>query len=248
MLRWLGRAVLACAWVAVLGVACVAAAYVSFNLMVRRGTVSVPEVAGLPLADAIERLRDLGLRVQHDAAASRPDEAIPAGAVVATRPPIGAPVKRGGLVELVASLGPESLVVPDVAGTEVQAALVAFAAAGLQPGLTHRVASAETLAGRIVETIPPAGSPAPRGRAVTMIVSEGPRAATFVMPDLVTGAYEPARRTLEAAGFRFGRVTFERYESIAPGTILRQFPLPGHPVTRSEAISLAVAVDDERTM
>ena len=54
------------------------------------------------------------------------------------------------------------------------------------------------------------------------------------------------RRRFEAAGFRFGAVTFEPYEGISEGTILRQGPLPGHPLRRSDALSLVVAAPDPR--
>ena len=61
------------------------------------------------------------------------------------------------------------------------------------------------------------------------------------MPDLVYRRYEAVRQSLQAGGFRFGSVTFEPYEGVAEGTILRQQPLPGHPLRRSDAISLVVA-------
>ena len=63
----------------------------------------------------------------------------------------------------------------------------------------------------------------------------------FIMPDLVYRNYEQVRPYLESKGLGFGSVRFERYEGVAGGVILRQFPLPGHPVTRQDAISLVVA-------
>ena len=38
-----------------------------------------------------------------------------------------------------------------------------------------------------------------------------------------------------------GTVKFEPYEGILDGTILRQTPLPGHPLRRRDVISLVVA-------
>jgi hypothetical protein len=61
------------------------------------------------------------------------------------------------------------------------------------------------------------------------------------MPDLVYRRYEPVRRSFERRGFRLGAVKFEPYEGIADGTILRQTPLPGHPLHRLDLISLVVA-------
>mgnify|MGYP003477662428 CR=1 FL=1 len=66
-------------------------------------------------------------------------------------------------------------------------------------------------------------------------------ADTFIMPDLVYRRYEPVRRYFEGGGFRLGAVKFEPYEGISDGTILRQNPLPGHPLRRRDVISLVVA-------
>jgi beta-lactam-binding protein with PASTA domain len=64
------------------------------------------------------------------------------------------------------------------------------------------------------------------------------------MPDLVYRDYESARPYFEQHGFRFGSVKYERYEGVSAGVILRQFPLPGHPFTKQDNISLVVATAD----
>ena len=66
----------------------------------------------------------------------------------------------------------------------------------------------------------------------------------FVMPDLVYRNYERVRPYFEQLGFKLGSVKFERYEGVAAGVILRQFPLPGHPLTREDSVSLVVATAD----
>lgn len=243
MMRRLLRALGAVAWLVALGAACVGVAYVSFNLVIRRGAVATPDVSGMPLREASAILADLGLRSHHDPAADRPAPSVAAGAVIEQRPQPGARVKRGGRIELIVSTGDASTLVPDLVGSELQAALVALSTIGLEGGATWRVESDSQPVGRIVETIPPAGSPTAGGSSIALVVSEGARAQTYVMPDLITRNYESTRAALERGGFRFGRITFERYEGIAPGTVLRQFPLAGHPLTRSDAISLAVAAD-----
>ena len=45
----------------------------------------------------------------------------------------------------------------------------------------------------------------------------------------------------DRGGFRLGSVRYERYEGVPAGTVLRQFPLPGHPFTRRDAVSLTIA-------
>ncbi|MCZ6727052.1 MAG: PASTA domain-containing protein, partial [Acidobacteria bacterium] len=75
---------------------------------------------------------------------------------------------------------------------------------------------------------------------VDLYLATSSRAGTFLMPDLVYRDYERVRRFFEARDFRLGSVKFEPYESMAPGIVLRQFPLAGHPLRRQDAISLVV--------
>ena len=74
-----------------------------------------------------------------------------------------------------------------------------------------------------------------------LLVAQESSGTTWVMPDLVYRRYEAVRPALERRGLRFGNITFEPYEGIAEGTILRQSPLPGHPLRRTEAIALSVS-------
>jgi beta-lactam-binding protein with PASTA domain len=75
------------------------------------------------------------------------------------------------------------------------------------------------------------------------MISLGDRSGVFVMPDLVYQDYNRVRSFFESRGFRLGSVKFEAYEGAGDGTILRQFPLAGHPLSRRDAISLVVATE-----
>ena len=69
-------------------------------------------------------------------------------------------------------------------------------------------------------------------------------AERYIMPDLVYRSYEGIRPYFEQRGFNFGSVKFERYEGVAAGVVLRQYPQAGHPVTKQDNISLVVATAD----
>jgi len=213
-------------------------AYSAFSLFVRRGVTTVPELVGLSEERATALLADLGLRVR--SAEPRHSAAVEAGRVVETAPPAGSLVKRGAPVELVFSLGPEQGVVPDLAGRALPAAQLTLRAEGLALGDTLSVVAAAE-PGAVVGQAPRAGAAVPLGTRVDLLVALDQTPRTYVMPDLVYRRYEPVRRALELAGFRFGAVKHEPYEGIAEGTILRQLPLPGHPLRQRDVISLVVA-------
>ena len=80
-------------------------------------------------------------------------------------------------------------------------------------------------------------------RVLSLLAMSAP-GERYVMPDLVYRNYDQVRPYFERSGFKFGNVKFERYEGVSAGVILRQFPLPGHPLTRDDSVSLVVATAD----
>jgi serine/threonine-protein kinase len=238
--RWLLRALVRLAYALVVCALFVGAAYLSFSLFVRRGVTPVPNLVGLPLGGAAERLADQGLRMRHQRATDRFAADVPAGRVVEQRPGPGAFAKRGGLVEVVLSRGRRVLPVPNLAGTALAAAQVTLAAAGLGVGAVARIFAAAPV-GSVVLQEPVAGTEVGPGTTVRLFLAAEGRSETYVMPDLVDRDYPSVRGFLEQHGFRVGSVKFEPYEGVSQSLVLRQFPLPGHPLRRGDVISLVVA-------
>jgi eukaryotic-like serine/threonine-protein kinase len=218
-----------------------ATAYLSFNLFVRRGAMTVPELAGLTSEEAARLLSDQGLRFRAAEPAGRWNATVEEGRVIESRPKAGGFVKRGSAVEVVLSLGLRRASVPNLAGKAMSAARVTVQAEGLELGDTLSIASAAGEPGTIVGQDPPPGSSVAAGTRIDLLVSLDASSETFVMPDLVYRRYEPVRGYFEGGGFRMGAVKFEPYEGISDGTILRQSPLPGHPLRKRDVISLVVA-------
>ena len=232
-LGWSAYAVLLLLVFAVVG-------YVSFSLFVRSGVTSVPDLVGRPEAEIEGLLVDHGLRVRRQYGSDRYDEDIPAGHVLEQAPRSGSLMKRGAAVEVVVSLGPERLAVPDVGGVTLQAAQVKLTSAGLGIGRIVNVYSHGVQPGTVVEQDPSAEARVGRGTTVTLFLSAASRADSYVMPDLAYRNLETVRHFFERRGFRLGSIKFEPYEGFSPGVILRQYPLPGHLLGRQDVISLVV--------
>lgn len=229
------------AWGATLAAVCVISAYLAFNLFVRRGVTTVPELAGLAGDEAARMLADQGLRFHAADPAGRWSAEVAEGRVIETKPRAGSFVKRGSAVEVVVSLGARLATVPNLAGRALNAALVTVRAEGLELGDSLSVITAAGEPGTVVGQDPPPGVRVPAGGKIDLLIAGDWRPETFVMPDLVYRRYEPVRRYFEGGGFRVGTVKFEPYEGVAEGTILRQSPLPGHPLRRRDVIALVVA-------
>lgn len=220
------------------------AGYVSFSLFVRSGVTAVPSLVGLAEGDVGRLLADHGLRYRRQYNEDRFDEEMPPGRVLEQSPGAGSLMKRGAAVEVVVSLGPERLIVPNVEGKALQAAQVALTSSGLGFGRIVNVYSESDNPGTVVEQAPAADSRVGRGTAVGLFLSVASRFDTYIMPDLVYRNLERVRLFFEGRGFRLGSIKFEPYEGLSPGIVLRQYPLPGHPLRRQDVISLVVTTSE----
>ncbi|MCG7525205.1 PASTA domain-containing protein, partial [Streptomyces sp. OfavH-34-F] len=168
------------------------------TLVVSRGPeiVEVPEVAGVPLADAKRRLEKAGL-LPGMVTKEFSDE-VAAGEVVRTKPAAGTERHADSAVAIVVSKG-SPVDVPDVTGLSVEDATEALADEGLKakvkPGRVHSPEEA----GDIAHQSPGEGTEAAEGDTITLTVSSGPRMVD--VPDVVGDSVDEAREELEAAGF-----------------------------------------------
>jgi beta-lactam-binding protein with PASTA domain len=224
------------------------AAYTSFSLFVRSGVTTVPSVAGMTRADAAAVLADQGLTIRDaagEAGEGRYDDKVPVGRIARQNPDPRTLVKRGRPVTVVLSKGPRRVDVPDLLGKTLPAAQAAISGEGLNLGrILGAFAPARESPGSVLEQDPDPGASVAPASGVDLLLAMSAPGERYVMPDLVYRDYERVRPYFEQLGFKFGNVKFERYEGVAAGIILRQFPLPGHPVTRDDSVSLVVATAD----
>lgn len=240
LLRGLALASYAFAILLVFGLA----AYTSFSLFVRSGVTNVPPLRGLTREEAATRLADQGLSLRREEQEGRYDEEIPAGRVVKQSPDARTLVKRGSSVSLVFSLGPQRVEVPELAGSTLPAAQAALSGNGLALGRILGAFAPGREPGAVLAQDPDPRSAIPPSTPVDLLLAMPTPGDRYVMPDLIYRDYDLVRPFFERRGFRFGNVKFERYEGVASGVILRQFPLPGHPLNKEEAITLVVATAD----
>lgn len=218
------------------------AAYTSFSLFVRSGVTAVPSVVGMSRSDAANALADQGLTLRMEEEEGRYDEKIPAGQIARQTPDPRTLVKRGRPVSVVLSLGPRRVEVPELLGKNLPAAQAAVSGTGLGLGrILGAFAPGRETPGTVLQQDPDPQATAAPGTGVDVLLAMGTQGERYLMPDLVYRDYESVRPYFEQLAFKLGSVKFERYEGVAEGTILRQFPLPGHPVSRDDAISLVVA-------
>jgi beta-lactam-binding protein with PASTA domain len=131
---------------------------------------AVPRVLDLSVADARERLGELGFRVRVDG--ERPNAVVPRGGVLWQDPPPETVVPPNSTVQLVLSGGPAPVSVPDVVGLSLPYAETIIEAAGLKLGRVDRVTSGQE-AEVVLSVRPPPGNGRPPGSRVELLVSTG---------------------------------------------------------------------------
>lgn len=215
------------------------ATWISFSRFVAGRSTRVPDLTSLTVEEATARAAEIGLAAVVDPQKDDYDEKVPARRVRAQQPAAETAVKEGQTVRLFLSLGPKTLRMPDLTGQSPRAA----AAALVRQGLPEPALAAVRLpgsAGVVAQSASP-GSVVPPGSAAGLLVNRGPAEVAWIMPDLIGRDVERVRTAFEARGFRVGSVKTQAYEGAPTGTILRQVPQAGFPVSRKDVLSFVVA-------
>lgn len=157
-------------------------------------SIPVPDVVGLPLIEAANRLErasltEVGrgggfpLEVRAEAA----DDSRPPGTVLEQDPPAGTTYPLGETVWVVVSSGPRGAgkVLPDLRGTTLEKAEGLLAEIGVEAIETHEVPVEGRRHGLIVGQDPPPGTPVPQAPAVRLevgvgVAAEAPRRASII--------------------------------------------------------------------
>ncbi len=213
--------------------------YVVLPLYVNHaGRVSVPAVVGTTREEAYRTLEGAGLRVVE--AESRPDPNHPPGVVVQQIPPPQAIVKEGRHVYLTMSGGEVQVPVPSLRGRSLRDARFALERYGLTLGQVAYDTSDTYPENTIIYQSVAADGRVPKGSSISVRVSAG-RAVSDARAPLVIGrTVSEAEKILASSGLRVGQITYQQSFDLLPNTVVDQYPRPGDPLGRGQAVDLFV--------
>ena len=194
---------------------------------------SVPTVAGMTMSTARADLSNVGLVVT--SGPGRHSDTVPAGDVISTDPAAGGRIRHGGKVVLIPSLGPVLVTVPSVTGELVGAAEHALKAAGLIPAQPSFQTSASIPRNIVISTSPVAYQHWPKNKPVQLVVSAGPP-----LPNFVGQQVGAAQAAASSGGYNINQVAVANSAQPA-GTVIRQEPAAGTPVTSGEVVTVWVS-------
>lgn len=201
-------------------------------------TVTVPDVVGLNVRAAEQRLGEAGLGAV--ILAERNEPSVPTNQVMSQEPRAGEVVRRGRQIGLTVSLGPKLVSggVPDFTNMELRNAGVALQSAGLKVGIIRRVVSASVAQDYVVSQNPRAGTEVAEGTAVDLDVSAGPAPST--MPDFRGMMLSEVRALLADMQLEEGQI-IQQGSALPAGTVIEQTPAPGESVSAGTPVDLIIS-------
>ncbi len=202
--------------------------------------VTVPDLQGLSLARAEERLQEVGLDFVIENEVHSED--IPVDHVVSQNPLAGRSVKQERAVELVISLGPDLVEVPYLLGrTEREARLLL---SDLQLDIERSEEySDEVDAGLIMRQDPGEGFRLARDETVHIVVSSGQQPSS--LRNFHGWDEKDAREWLSLYELVLRNIDEEHSDELGEGKIISQHPEAGTMVQKGDPVDLVVSLGSE---
>lgn len=216
------------------------------NLIISAGpsNTPVPNVAGLSEADARAAIIAAGLTVGD--IIGEASDVVPSGDVIRTDPQVDTPLTAGAPVNIVVSLGPANIAVPDVTNLASADAIAALNAVGLVVGNTTEQQSVDVPAGGVISQDPQPGTLVPAGAAIDLVISLGPDVVP--VPDIVGLQQASAEAVVVNAGLTVGVISFRVDNQVPEGEVISQSLPPGQLVLPDTTINFVVSLGPPATV
>ena len=165
----------------------------------------------------------------------------PEGVVFEQSPVEGTSLARGGIVTILVSTGRKTVVVPNVVGQQLTAAVVAITQAGLTPKSVG--VPSDRRSGTVTGQDPKAVTQLIEGASVRINFSTGPK--PIGVPPVVGLDYSTALQQLQAAGFAVARTDVESAEP--QGVVVSQVPSGSATAAKGSTVNVSVSNGPQTT-
>ena len=232
-IEWLARMTLL---VFILASAAFLSAITAMRIAIHGREVTMPNLVGKNVSEANQMLQSRGLVLR---VADRIYSDQPINVVLRQTPTAGLLMKVSQQAHVVLSLGQRQLQIPPLEGNTLRASRVELLRQGLQVGEVSSVSMPDQPADAIVLQNPKPGAGAATPR-VDVLISQGPKEVSYVMPRLVGLNEVDAQRRLDQAQMR-RKVNYVGAPQWPHGSVIDQSPMAGGKVPASATIELTIA-------
>lgn len=231
--RWNGTLVLIA-----LGIVVLVAVLTGLGVLAASRTLAVvPDVSGLPLPVALQRIKEARLTTATMGAYAT--STFDSGVVVDQAPAQGRSVSLGTPVELLVAVPPKAIVVPDLSLQTVPYAQALLGYAMLKP-VVYQQLSDTVPYGRVVSQMPRAGQTVMTGQQVAVFESIGQGSGGAVVPSVVGQPVGEAATRISDV-FLVALLFNGRPGTVPSGRVTDQVPAPGTRVPFGTAVPIITA-------
>ena len=216
-------------------------------LVVRLGQgYTVPNINGIPLADAEKILDDHGFKCVLEG--EKYDREYPPGYVVSQNPQINTIVKKGRRIYVVTSMGEELIKVPRLKGRSERDAKFIIQSSQLQLEHISFEHSSYYPEGVVSEQSIEEDKEVKSETPINIVISLGQFPDRFLIPDLKGKDLEGAIKRIRKAGLRLGEISYQIEPNLLPNTVISQSIEPFQEVAIGTVIDLIVSTLPEESI
>lgn len=166
-------------------------------------------------------------------------ETIDSGTVISQDPAAGVSLAEGKTVTLTVSQGPPPVPVPtDLPGKTIDQASAALTAAGLKLGVVTDTFDESVAKGIVLSVAEGVGAEMPKGSAVGLVASAGPKPRTI--PEVAGKPIAEVTAQLEALGLKVNRVE-EFSDTVAETLVISSSPAAGQEAAKGSTVTVTVS-------
>jgi eukaryotic-like serine/threonine-protein kinase len=225
--------------IAILAVAGIVSALTAMRIAIRGREVQVPLLMGKTKEEAEQIVKDRGLRFK--VSSSRFSSDVAEGKVLAQIPPEGTHLKLDRTVRVLVSLGERRFSVPNLVGSSLRAAQLTLTQRRLTLGNALYAHMSEGDPSTVAYQSPEPGTEEGNDPSVNILISLGPPAQYFIMPDLIGRPAELVASRARNEGFHIAKLNYRNYPGVESGVVIQQKPQAGYRLTKSDVIFLDVS-------
>lgn len=203
--------------------------------------VKVPYTVGMKKEDAEDDLIEAGFKVKFEEA---PSDEFKEGYVAAQDSIQGERLKKGETVTLTISTGSESIPVPNVVGKTKMEADSAIVANNLSASHEEEYSSS-VAAGRVIRTVPAAGTKVDKNSNVIVYISKGKETKTTTVPNLTNSTEAEALKKLKDAGLTGAKSSSEHSDNVEKGKVISQSHNYGTQVEEGTKVTFVISLGPE---
>ncbi|NMA95625.1 MAG: Stk1 family PASTA domain-containing Ser/Thr kinase [Clostridiales bacterium] len=199
----------------------------------------VPDIRDVSYDEASELTNDMDIELNIIARKNNRD--IEEGNIISQDPKPGDPIEIPGTIDVVISLGPKTIVVPDVMGKPEKEAIKELENKGLEVASIEYKNDDEYPKGVVIRQSIQHGVEVLDSTTIELAVSDGPTFNTVKVSGYTGMLLELAIQSFERDGLQKGEIYKEYSEDVPQGVVIRQRPVEGVYVEKDRKVDLWIS-------